>query len=375
MAEKNPLQQLPDLGQAPWCDEISRKMIDDGTLVRFIEEWGLTGVTSNPTIFQKAITEGDYYDSEIQRLAQDSSDPHQIFEQLALEDIRRTADTFQPIYERTNGEKGFVSIEVNPHLAYDTDKTIGEAVRLFEALNRPNVFIKVPGTSAGVPAIRYLLAEGVNVNITLLFSVEDYTAVVKAYLEALAERLEKGKGIDSIRSVASFFVSRVDSKFDDALSKIASSHPDRAQQAKDLRGKFGIANSRHAYQEFKRFFQSEEFTWLRKDGGASAQRVLWASTSVKDPHYRDTMYIEELIGEDTVNTMPIKTLEAFADHGTVSRTVENYSGEAQELRREFTNLGIEVDKLISELQSEGVEKFSKSYDELIGTVENQLSSG
>src|SRR5437773_2651452 len=315
MAE-NPLKGLRELGQSVWYDYIRRDLITSGRLETLVREDGLAGMTSNPTIFQKAIAETSLYDDDIRRFAREREGAAKIFEGLAVADIQSAADVFRAVYESNRGDDGFVSIEVGPHLARDTAGSIAEARRLWKACGRDNVMVKIPGTAEGVPAIRACLAEGININITLLFSVARYREIIEAYLSAMEERVAAGKPVEKIRSVASFFVSRVDTNADkklDAKARDAGSEA-VAEQARRLRGRLGIANARIAYEAFEETFRGPRFQSLRQKGVA-LQRPLWASTSTKDPAYPDLYYVEALIAPDSVDTLPPETFEAYRDHG------------------------------------------------------------
>lgn len=355
----NPATELIKLGQSIWYDNISRELLDNGDLKRIISEWGVRGLTSNPTIFDKAISEGTFYDSSIEKLKGASS--HEVFEALAVEDIGAAADLLAPLYEESNGDDGFVSIEVSPLLAADTKGSITEAKRLYQKLERPNVMIKIPGTPEGLPAVRALLEEGISVNITLLFSVGNYEEVAKTYIEALRARDAKGLAVDKVRSVASFFVSRVDAKVDAKLEELGN---------KELQGKFGIANSRAAYHRFQELFA--DFGDLAAKG-AKPQRPLWASTSTKNPEYRDVLYVEELIGDQTVNTVPHSTLEAFVDHGNVAETISKDIEESLAMQSKLEGLGVNVSQILDDLQTEGVKKFSDSFEQLNASIEKRLA--
>lgn len=358
----NSLQALAEQGQAVWLDYIRRDLLTDGELQRLVTEDGLTGVTSNPAIFDKAIAGSDLYDAAI--LDYDRANPGastvDVYEHLAIADIRLAADILRAAYDRTGGDDGYVSLEVSPHLADDTAATIDEARRLFAAVDRPNVMIKVPATDAGIPAIETLIADGINVNVTLMFSLHDYEVVARAYLEGIAKAEEP----DRVASVASFFVSRVDSKVDAALEEVGS------DEAMVLRGKVAIANSKLAYRRYQELFNSREFAEKRAHG-VRPQRPLWASTSTKNPDYPDVLYVETLIGPETVNTMPPKTLAAFRDHGTVERTVDRDVDEAEDVLRHLDEVGVDLDRITHDLQREGVEKFARPFDSLLATIEQE----
>lgn len=369
----NPLVDLQQQGQSVWLDYIRRKALLSGDVRALIENDGLRGMTANPAIFQAAIAAGDDYDGTIEKMVKAGAEPIGIYEQLAVEDIQEACDQFRALYDSTDGGDGFVSLEVSPTLAYDTDGTLEEARRLWTWVDRPNLMIKVPGTSAGVPAIEKLLSEGINVNVTLLFSLDAYEAVAWAYVRALERRVAEGKPVDRIASVASFFVSRVDTLIDPTLDKKAAAESDEATKAKilGLRGKAAIANARLAYQSFKKIFGDQRFTDL-KAHGARVQRPLWASTSVKNPAYSDLLYADSLIGPDTVDTMPRETLDAFRDHGTVANTVENDIDDATATLAALESVGVSIKAVTDQLEKEGVEKFEQAFDALLkGIVEKR----
>jgi transaldolase / glucose-6-phosphate isomerase len=370
----NPLRQLAEVGQSFWLDNLSRELIESGELKSLIEDDGLRGITSNPTIFEKAFSSGDSYDTDIARLANDGRSVEQVFEELAIADIRDAADMLRPIYDESGGADGFVSLELPPSLAYDTDGSIREAKRLFGAVDRPNVMIKVPGTAEGLPAIETLLTDGVNVNITLLFSLNDYVNVAEAYLRAMKARVEANRPLNTVASVASFFVSRVDTEVDGRLQELVESTDDQEsrQRAETLMGKVAIANARVAYQRFReRFIDNPEFQKLQEQG-AQIQRPLWASTSTKNPEYSDTLYIEALIGPHTVETMAPASVDAFRDHGTVRVAIEDDVDGAQNALAELAALGISYDDATSSLQSKGVELFAESYDQLLAGLADKM---
>jgi transaldolase len=367
----NAAQELIKWGQSVWYDNISRELLNNGELKRLIAEWGVRGLTSNPTIFDKAISSGTVYDSQIAELKSQKLGPDLVFEELAVKDIAAAADLLLPVYNSSNGDDGFCSIEVSPLLAADTKGTVEEGLRLFKRLNRPNIMVKVPGTKEGIPAVKTLLEAGVNVNITLLFSVENYVEVADTYCEALRERVKKNLPIDKIRSVASFFVSRVDTSVDAELSKIEKSKPEQAALAKSLRGKFGIANSKLAYKRYQEIFEGPGFADL-KAKGAAAQRPLWASTGTKDQSYSDVLYIDGLIGPNTVNTMPHATLKAFVEHGTCAETLTKDVAGAEHTAQQLTDLGIDLNKILLDLQIDGVKKFSESFSALNAAIQKKL---
>ena len=358
MKEKNALLRLRDLGQSVWYDYIRRDLYTGGELRRLIREDGLAGMTSNPTIFQKAIADTDLYDEAVRRAGGEAADSSAVFESLAVEDVRAAADVFRSVFDETGGNDGFVSIEVGPRLANDTEGSVEEARRLWEKGARENLMVKIPGTAAGIPAIRRCLAEGININITLLFSVSRYREVMEAYLSALEERVAAGRPIDRLRSVASFFVSRVDTNVDKKLDKIGT------DAARALRGKAAIANARLAYEAFREIVGSERFRKLA-GRGAAIQRPLWASTSTKDPSYPDLYYVEALVAPDSVDTMPPETFEAYRDHGDPKVRIADDLEGARETFRRLAGLGIDEATVSRELEEEGVKKFADSYDSLL----------
>jgi transaldolase / glucose-6-phosphate isomerase len=366
----NPLRALAEKGQAVWLDFLSREIIQNGRLKTLIERDGLAGITSNPSIFEKAIGDTDSYDSEIARMvAENGASVGAIYEHIATADIAAAADMLRPLYDRTEGHHGFVSLEVSPYLAMDTAATIAEARRLWATVGRPNIFIKVPATKPGIPAIRQLLAEGLNINITLLFSQRVYEGVVEAYLSALEQRVAAGKPVDRIASVASFFVSRIDTTVDKLLDEAAARAPNAAERSRleALRGKVAIANAKLAYRHWQQRFAGERWERLKKHG-ARPQQLLWASTGTKNPAYSDALYIDKLIGPETVNTMPEKTMDAFRDHGTVRDTVTADVGAAEQTLAALAPAGISLDDVTAKLEAEGVTLFCDSFDKLNGAL-------
>jgi transaldolase len=351
---------LLELGQSIWLDYLRRGMLRSGELAELIAA-GLRGMTSNPTIFEQGIAGDDDYDEALARLAPSGRSDAEIFEALAVEDVRSAADLFRPVYDSSNGGDGFVSIEVSPGLARDTRGSIAEAERLWRAVDRPNVMIKIPGTAEGWPAIERCLAAGININITLLFSVEHYLKVAEAYLAALEARVARGEPIDRVASVASFFVSRVDTEVDARLGKIGG------PEAKELAGSIGIANARLAYAEFGRIRASDRWRRLAAKG-AKVQRPLWASTGTKNPAYSDVLYLEALIGPDTINTVPPDTLRKFDDHGTVALTLAGHEDDARGRMERLARLGVDFDDVTRVLEDEGIEKFARSYAALIAAI-------
>ena len=374
--KKNPLIALKELGQSVWLDTLSRKLINSGELKRLIDEEGLSGITFNPSIFQKAISGSNDYDLSLQRLLeQGARDEKELFLGLAFEDISTSADMLRPTYQVTGGRDGFVSIEVSPDLAYDTGATIAEARRLFSALNRKNVLVKVPGTKQGLPAIEQLTSEGVNVNVTLLFSVERYEEVIEAYFRGLEQRVSKGQPIHEITSVASFFVSRVDTLTDKLLETRLSSAASKAEKDKitSLFGKAAVANAKIAYKKYKNIFSGKRFLTLKEKGGR-IQRILWGSTGTKNPKYSDIKYVEELIAPDSINTLPETTLDAFKNHGQTKITISDHLEEAERVFPELKSAGIEINDVTEQLEREGVKLFSDSFFTLLKEIAQKRDS-
>ena len=355
----NPLLRLAELGQSIWYDYITRDLLISGELERLIREDGLRGMTSNPTIFEKAIGGSHLYDDDIRRLSERGRSAGEIFETLAVADVQAACDMFMPLYQQSGGRDGFVSIEVSPRLAHDADATVHEANRLWTAVGRPNAMIKIPGTQAGLSAITQAIASGINVNVTLLFSIERYAEVIDAFLQGLESRLDRRLGLQPIGSVASFFVSRVDGKVDPLLDRRAGS---------TLRGRIAIANAGMAYQLFRNSRTTER--WLRLSrAGARPQRPLWASTSTKDPQYRDIHYVEALIAPETVNTVPPETLEAYRDHGNPSVRIDEAIAAAPGQLAELDQAGIDLQAITRELEEEGVAKFAASHASVLTGIE------
>lgn len=348
--------------QSPWLDFIRRNTLLDGTLARYIEQDGIRGVTANPTIFEKAIGAGDDYDAQIASLVRQGVAPGDIFEHIAVQDIQQAADILRPVYDSSEGGDGFVSIEVSPEKAFRTADTIEEAKRWWSLIQRPNLMVKIPATEEGLPAIEECVAAGLNINITLIFSVDFYERVIEAYIRGIERRVEAGEDVRSSASVASFFVSRVDTSVDKLLDeRIAAAGSDaERERLRGLLGKAAVANAKVAYQRFLRAFGTERFKKLAARG-ARVQRPLWASTGTKNPAYSDVLYIDELIGPDTVNTMPPATIDAFRDHGNVRRTIDQGVDEAERLLAELERTGISMQSVTDGLQQEGVEAFSKSF--------------
>ncbi len=371
--KENPLRELGNLGQSVWMDFISRAMIQSGELRKMIEEDGLRGLTSNPDIFDNAISETKDYDEEVRALALAGKTDEEIYEELTVEDIRMAADLFRPVYDRLDGRDGFVSLEVSPRLARDTEGTIAEARRLWKAIDRPNALIKVPATMEGLPAIRKLISEGVNVNVTLLFGLPRYRLVAEAYVAGLEDRSTGGKPLKHTVSVASFFLSRIDVLVDPMLEKIAASGGRDAELAEPLKGQVAIACARIASEIHREVFSGERFHALASLG-AHDQRLLWASTGTKNPSYSDVKYVEPLIGAGTINTMPLKTLKAYSEHGDPAPRLQEGLRESHRILKSLDGLGIDLDKVTRQLEVEGVDKFVRPYDNLMNTLKKKRSA-
>ncbi len=366
----NPLLELKALGQSVWYDNIDRAQLVDGRFKRLIDEDGVVGVTANPTIFEKSISGGHAYDEQMNELIKEGKSTSETYEALVIRDIQTVADILRPIYDSTSAHDGYVSLEVSPDLAHNTEGTISEVRRFWKMVNRPNLLVKIPATVEGIPAIRQALSEGININITLIFSIERYREVVDAYLSALEERNGEGKDISGIASVASFFVSRVDTLVDQRLDDMIKATSDSAEQQKlkSLQGRAAIANARLVYQDFKRLFSSPRFESLNH-AGAHMQRPLWASTSTKNPAYRDVLYAEELIGPNTVDTMPLETIENFRDHGRVRLSIEDNIPQARAELAALEEVSIHYDQVTQQLLDEGVQKFADSFHKLFQGIE------
>jgi len=353
------LHKLSELGQSIWIDFLSRKMIQTGGLEDLMRDDAVVGVTSNPTIFQKAISEGDLYDEQIRACLDDFDDPKEIFWRLAETDVGNACDLLRSVWDAGGGKDGYVSIEVDPNLAGDTEATIAEARRLHQQIDKPNLFVKIPATKAGLPAIEEMIASGKNINVTLIFSLERYSEVAEAYIRGLERLAETGGDLAQVASVASFFVSRVDTEADKRLDEIGGHE--------ELKGKLAVANAKLAYQRYKEIFSGPRWDPLAGQG-ATAQRCLWASTSTKNPDYSDVLYVEELIGPETVNTMPEETIEAFQDHGEVALTLEQGLDEAKRLFDQLAEVGVDYDDVTRVLEEEGVQKFADSFSELLDGI-------
>ena len=356
------LHELSEHGVSVWMDSLSREMLETGELARLMEEDAVVGVTSNPTIFQKALAEGAWYDEQLRAVSREIDDPTEIFIALAQEDIRDACELLDPVFERTGGTDGFVSLEVDPTLAYDRDATFDQAIRFHEEVDRRNLYVKIPGTAPGLGAIEDCIAKGRSINVTLIFSLARYAAVVEAYLRGLERLVASGGDPGSVLSVASFFVSRVDTEADRRLEEAGRS---------DLAGKLAVANAKLAYEHWQHAFSGDRWAFLAGKG-ARTQRCLWASTSTKNPAYRDVLYVEDLVGPDTVNTMPLETVQAFQDHGEVRDTLAEGLDEAHALLDELAAAGVDYDDIVATLEDEGVRKFSDSFDELRAGIAEKL---
>jgi len=357
----NNLKNIHDLGQSIWLDFFDRRLMDSGQLQKMIDEDSLSGITSNPSIFDKAVTSSSDYDADIKKLSGENKSNEEIFFGFAAKDISRATDILKPVYDEAQGTDGFVSLEVSPHLANDTEGTIKQARELWKSVNRKNVMIKIPGTKEGLPAIKKCISEGINVNITLLFGIPRYLEVTEAYMSGLEDRLKNNQPIDQVASVASFFLSRIDVMLDPVL---------KDKKLDNLVGEVAIASAKVAYENFKQVFFSDRFRKL-EEMGAQKQKVLWASTSTKDPSFSDVKYVEALIGPDTINTLPMETIDAFRDHGKVQDHLENNLLKARKVLEELKENDIEIDEVTQKLLEEGVEKFNKAYDSLIKAIESK----
>ncbi len=357
----NPLNQINNLGQSIWLDLLDREIMTSGKLQSLIETDDLRGLTSNPSIFEKAITGSSDYDNDITELSKTTSDNSAIFFDMAIADIQRAADLFKPVYDNTNGKDGFVSLEVSPYLARDTDGTIEQARELWKRVDRKNVMIKIPGTKEGLIAIRECLREGININVTLLFGLPRYREITEAFMGGLEDRLKEGNSIKDVASVASFFLSRIDVMIDPMLKE---------KGAENLKGKIAIASAKQAYQIYLEMIASDRFKNL-EENGAQKQRVLYASTGTKDPSFSDVLYVESIIGQDTINTLPMETIDAFRDHGNAAETLTTNLDEANRVMEELKEKGIDIYKITQKLEEEGIEKFNMAYEKLIKSIDDQ----
>jgi transaldolase len=356
----SPLHRLSAMGQSVWIDSLSRTMLRTGELETLMREDAVTGVTSNPTIFQKALAEAGAYDDSIRELLEQETDVREIFISLAKQDISEACDLLRPVWDATNGGDGYVSIEVDPGLALDAEATLDQAMRFHTEINKPNLLVKIPATKPGLMAIEEMIARGRSINITLIFSLDRYAEVVEAYLSGLERLIEDGGDPAEVHSVASFFVSRVDTETDRRLDEVGA--------PAELKGKLAVANAKLAYQHYLEAFSGQRWDALAARG-ARTQRCLWASTSTKNPAYRDVMYVEDLIGPETVNTMPLETVRAFQDHGVVERTLDRDVDQARDVFRRIAAAGVDYDDVTATLEREGVEKFAASFEELLGGIE------
>ena len=371
--KQNPLVELEALGQSIWIDFISRGTTASGELQRLIEEDGVSGVTSNPSIFEKAIAESDDYEETIRSLTLEGKAAEEVYRLLTVEDIQMVADLLRPTYDRTDGQDGFVSLEVSPKLAHDTNGTIEEARRLWSLVDRPNSMIKVPATREGLPAIQQLTGEGLNINITLLFGLPRYRQVADAYISGLETLANQGKNLKQVVSVASFFLSRIDSLLDPALEKKMQAGGSDAEIATRVHGQVATASAKVAYKIYKEIFSNDRFQKLA-DKGAHTQKLLWASTSTKNPAYIDTKYIDPLIGPNTINTLPIETLNAYRDHGQPKQTLEENVHEAHQVLLDLPQIGIDLDRATQELEDQGVGKFSSALDQLMAALQDKQAA-
>ncbi len=376
MTTTNHILEIEQLGQSIWMDNLTRDLIQSGELQRLIETRGLRGITSNPAIFEKAIAGNKIYDADIEKGARAGLPTYKIYESLVFEDIRNACDMFRPIYEESNGLDGYISIEVPPTIAHDTQATIEEARRYYQEIGRENVMIKIPGTSAGLPAVEQVIADGINVNVTLLFSVDSYVNCFWAYIKGLEKRAAEGKDISNIASVASFFLSRIDSNIDARIdNKLKAGVESINVEAKlrAVKGKIAIANAKIAYQKYKEIVQSDRWQALAEKG-AKVQRLLWASTGTKNPEYSDVMYVDELVGPDTVNTLPPATIEACADHCSAENRIESNIQEAYNLIESLKDPDIDIDinQVMDELLSDGIEKFVQPFQSLMNSLEEKV---
>jgi transaldolase len=361
MSTKSRLHELSERGQSVWIDSLSREWLRDGTLDELIRDHAVVGVTSNPTIFQKALSEGDWYDEQLREVLRDEDDPREIFWQLAASDVGEACDRLRRVWDQGKGQDGYVSLEVDPDLAYERDPTFEQVMRLHEWVDRPNLHVKIPATEPGLGAIEDSIARGRNINVTLIFALQRYADVAEAYIRGLERLVDGGGDPTRVASVASFFVSRVDTEADKRLDAIGT------EEARALRGKLAIANAKLAYERYKHIFFGDRWERLAARG-ATKQRCLWASTSTKNPDYRDVMYVEELIGPETVNTMPMETIWAFEDHGEVADTLEQSVEDAHRLLEDLQRVGVDYDDVTDTLEREGVQKFSDSFHELLGGI-------
>lgn len=371
--QNNPLLKVKEFGQSIWLDYISREIINNGKLKKLIDEDGICGVTSNPSIFEKAIDKGKEYKDTIHNLVLEDKSKEDIYEELTIQDIQSTADILRPVFDEAHGQDGFISLEVSPYLAHKTEETINEARHLWRRANRSNVMIKVPAIRESIPAIRQLISAGLNINITLLFGLDRYQEVIEAYLSGLEDRLQAGKPIGNIASVASFFLSRIDVLVDPMLKKIIDEGGQKAEIARSLVGQTAISNAKLAYRIYKETFSSDRFRTL-SEKGAHTQRLLWASTSTKNPEYSDIKYVEPLIGPDTINTMPEETIDAYRDHGNPAKRLEEGVDKAFQNLQKLKEIGIDINEVTHQLEVEAVDKFIQPYDKLMQTLDRTIKT-
>lgn len=371
----NPIQKLHQLGQSLWYDNIERKILTDGTLEKMIQRGEIRGVTSNPSIFNKAIGNSSDYDQSIETYAAQGLSREEIYEKLVVADIQDAADLFGDLYRETGGSDGFVSLEVSPYLAHDTEASAAEAQRLWKMVDRPNLMVKIPATKEGLPAIRRSIAAGININVTLIFSIERYREVMDAFLRGLEDRVKQDKPLEGIDSVASFFISRIETKVDQRLTETAGKNPGAADEIQELKGKAAVANGKVAYQAYQEVLGEENQRFQDLVGkGANRQRILWASTSTKNPDYSDVKYVEEMIGPDSVNTVPQETLDAFRDHGQAQVAIDQQVPAAFQALDDLDKFGIDMKRVTQELEDEGVKSFADAYTTLLTTIEERMKA-
>lgn len=371
----NPIQKLHKLGQSLWYDNIERKILTDGTLEKMIQSGEIRGVTSNPSIFNKAIGNSSDYDQSIETCAAEGLSREEIYEKLVVADIQDAADLFGPLYRESGGSDGFVSLEVSPFLAHDTEATAAEAQRLWEMVDRPNLMVKIPATREGLPAIRRSIAAGININVTLIFSIERYREVMDAFLRGLEDRVKQEKSLEEIDSVASFFISRIETKVDQRLTEAGEKNPGSADEIQELKGKAAVASGKVAYQAYQEVLGDENQRFQDLVGkGANRQRILWASTSTKNPDYSDVKYVEEMIGPDSVNTVPQETLDAFRDHGQAQVAIDQQVPAAFQALDDLEKFGIDLKRVTQELEDEGVKSFADAYTTLLTTIEERMKA-
>jgi transaldolase len=368
------VNEIIRIGQSIWYDNIERKLLNDGTLAGMVERGEIRGITSNPSIFNKAISQSDDYDQEIKSLINGDIQSEEVYEKLAIRDIQMAADLFAELYEESGRADGFVSLEVSPYLAHDTAKTIQEAVKIWNAVARTNLMVKIPATLEGLPAITEVISQGINVNVTLIFSLDRYHSVRNAYLEGLDKRSAAGEDISRVASVASFFISRIDSKVDQRLeSLLDSSTPEIREKIQGLFGKTAVSSGKLAFADYEKTFSEDQRYLSLIEKGAKRQRALWASTSTKNPAYPDVIYVEELIGPDTVNTVPPDTLKKFFDHGIVARTIDQNLEDSYQVFRDLELVGLDMGDVTQELEDEGVKAFADAYTSLLESLENKMT--